>query len=161
MPLVYNQSMSTLEVPTSFIEYLKSRPEIVAAYLFGSVAAGKAHKFSDVDVALLLAEQADRDTAWEIRLEAMGEAETAFGRRADVGILNTSPVVFCYLVLKHGRLIFDRGLSRRPEFEARTYLGYFDLKPYLEEYDHAMFKRIKERGVGYGHRKTARSFAKA
>lgn len=159
--MVYNQAMSTLEVPQSFIEYLQSRPEIVAAYLFGSVAAGKAHKFSDVDVALLLVEPVDRARAWEIRLEAMGEAETAFGRRADVGILNTSPVVYCYLALKHGRLIFDRGLSQRPEFEARTYLRYFDLKPYLREYDDAMFKRIKERGVGYGHRKTARSLTKA
>ncbi len=153
--------MSAVEVPQTFLDYLISRPEIVAAYLFGSVAAGKAHKFSDVDVALLLVEQVDRDKAWEIRLEAMGEAETAFGRRADVGILNTSPVVFSYLALKHGRLIFDRGLSQRPEFEARTYLSYFDLKPYLREYDDAMFKRIKERGVGYGHGKTARSFAKA
>ncbi len=159
--MVYNQAMSTLEVPQSFLDYLTSRPEIVAAYLFGSVAAGKAHKFSDVDIALLLVEPVDRDRAWDITLEAMGEAETTFGRRADVGILNTSPVVYCYLALKHGRLIFDRGLSQRPEFEARTYLSYFDLKPYLREYDDAMFKRIKERGVGYGHRKTARSFAKA
>ena len=52
--------MSPLEVPQSFVEYLKSRPEIVAAYLFGSVAAGKAHKFSDVDVVLLLAEPVRR-----------------------------------------------------------------------------------------------------
>jgi len=149
-----------IEVPQTFKDYLQRRTEIVAAYLFGSVAAGKAHKFSDVDVALLLADTVDAKQAWDIRLEAMGEAEAAFGRRADVAILNTSPIVFCYLTLKHGKLIFDRGLSQRPEFEASIYIAYFDLKPYLEEYDRALFKRIKEHGLGYGYPKAARPIAK-
>ncbi len=34
------------DVPQCLIDYLNSRPEIVTAYLFGSVAAGRAHKFS-------------------------------------------------------------------------------------------------------------------
>jgi len=136
------------DVPQRLIDYLNSRPEIVAAYLFGSVAAGKAHQFSDVDVALLLAGGVDSNRAWDIRLESMGEAEAAFGRRGDVEVLNTAPIVFRYLVLKHGRLIFDRQLPQRPELEAQTYLAYFDLKPYLGEYDRALFKRIRERGLG-------------
>jgi len=148
------------EIPLAFKDYLQQRSEIVAAYLFGSVAAGKAHKFSDVDVALLLADGVAPKQAYDFRLEVMGEAEAAFGRRADVAVLNTSPLVFCYLTLKHGRLIFDRGLPQRPEFEARVYVAYFDLKPYLEDYDAAMFKRIKERGLGYGYSKTASAAAK-
>jgi predicted nucleotidyltransferase len=154
-------SRPPIEIPQAFTDYLRSRTEIIAAYLFGSVAAGKAHKFSDVDVALLLAEGIDSKQKWDIVLEAMGEAESAFGRRADVAILNTSPTVFCYLILKHGRIIFDRATTSRPEFEARVYLAYFDLKPYLAEYDAAMFKRIKERGLGYGYPKTTRAPAKA
>jgi predicted nucleotidyltransferase len=148
-----------IEVPQTFKDYLQLRTEIVAAYLFGSVAAGKAHKFSDVDVALLLAEGVDSKQAWDIQLEAMGEAEAAFGRRGDVEILNTAPIVFRYLALKHGRLIFDRHLPQRPELEAQTYLAYFDLKPYLDEYDRALFKRIRERGLGYGYPETARASA--
>ncbi len=146
-----------IEVPQSFIDYLQRRTEIVAAYLFGSVAAGKAHKFSDVDVALLLADGVDSNRAWDIRLEAMGEAETAFGRRADVAVLNSSPTVFCYLALKHGKLILDRRPSSRTDFEARIYVSYFDLKPYLAVYDKALFKRIKEKGLGYGYSKAARA----
>jgi len=154
-------ALPPIEIPQAFADYLRNRPEIVAAYLFGPVAAGKAHKFSDVDVALLLAEGVDRDQAWDIMLEAMGKAETAFGRRADVAILNTSPTVFCYLVLRHGHILFDRATAQRPEFETRVYMAYFDLKPYLAEYDAAMFKRIKDRGLGYGYPKTARAPAKA
>ena len=149
-----------LEIPSPFLTYLQARLEIVAAYLFGSVAAGKAHKFSDVDVALLLAEGADSKRARDIMLEAMDKVEAAFGRRADVAILNTSPTVFCYLVLRHGQLIFNRGTPQRPEFEVRVYAAYFDLKPYLEEYDRALFKRIKELGLGYGYPKTSRAPAK-
>ncbi len=149
-----------IAVPQAFKDYLQRRAEIVAAYLFGSVAAGKAHKFSDVDVALLLADGVDPKQAWDLQLEVMGEVETAFARRADVAVLNTSPLVFCYLSLKHGRLIFDRGSPQRPEFEARVYVTYFDLKPYLDIYDAAMFKRVKERGLGYGYAKTARTAAK-
>ncbi len=55
--------MLAVEIPQPFLDYLKNRPEIVAAYLFGSVAAGKAHKFSEVDVALLLAEPESRGRA--------------------------------------------------------------------------------------------------
>jgi hypothetical protein len=112
-------------------------------------------------VALLLTDGVDRKGAQDIRLEAMDKAEAAFKRRADVVILNTSPTVFCYLVLKHGRIIFDRATALRPEFEVRIYMAYFDLKPYLAEYDAAMFKRIKDRGLGYGYPKTARAPAKA
>lgn len=147
------------ELPQLFHDYLESRPEIIAAYLFGSVASGRAHRFSDVDVALLLADGTDREGAWDITLEAMEQAEAAFGRRGDVQVLNGAPVVFCYLALRHGKLIFDRGNPQRPEFEARTYLMYFDLKPYLREYDRALFRRIEERGIGHGYRKTARAAA--
>jgi hypothetical protein len=149
-----------IEIPPSFKDYLHRRSEIIAAYIFGSVAAGKAHKFSDVDVALLLVEGVDSLKAWDIVLEAMGEAETAFKRRADVQSLQTAPIVFRYLVFKHGQLIFDRAAHVRARFEARTYLEYFDLKPYLVEYDQALFKRIRKRGMGYGYPKTPRALAK-
>ena len=149
-----------LEIPTPFQAYLTRREEIVAAYIFGSVAAGKAHKFSDVDVALLLAESVDSMKAWDIVLEAMGEAEQAFKRRADVQSLQTAPIVFRYLVFKHGQLIFDRAPRQRASLEARTYLEYFDLKPYLEMYDQALFRRIREKGMGYGYPKNPRALAK-
>ena len=58
-----------------YLDYLQGRPEIVAPYLFVSVAAERAYMFGAVDIALLLADGVDSRCGWEIRLEAMGEAE--------------------------------------------------------------------------------------
>jgi predicted nucleotidyltransferase len=63
------------ESPQSFPDYLQGRREIITPYLFGSVAAGRANRFSDVDIALLLADGVDWRRGWDIRLEAMGETE--------------------------------------------------------------------------------------
>ncbi|MBC8449756.1 MAG: nucleotidyltransferase domain-containing protein [Chloroflexi bacterium] len=39
---------------TAIADYLASRDDILAAYVFGSAAEGVAHRLSDLDVALLL-----------------------------------------------------------------------------------------------------------
>ena len=44
----------------------KKRPEVVAVYLFGSVATGKYHQGSDVDIGILLDRSAPEDHAKEL-----------------------------------------------------------------------------------------------
>ena len=151
-----------IEIPQAFLAYLQRRAEIVAAYLFGSVAAGKAHKFSDVDVALLLAEGVDSNTAWDIRLEAMGEAEAAFERRADVAILNqVTSTLLKFQVIHRGKLIYERNRKARIGFEVEARTEYFDYKPYLDE-QHREFRRmLKKKGLTYGYERRVRALAKA
>ena len=43
-----------MNLPTTIGNYFKDRKEVVAAYLFGSHAVGKARPFSDVDVGVVL-----------------------------------------------------------------------------------------------------------
>ena len=151
---------SAVEIPRSFIAYLDRREEILAAYIFGSVAAGKAHKFSDVDVALLLAEGIDRSQAWDFRIEAMDEAEMAFKRRADVAILNQAGSVLKFQTIHRGKLIFERNRKARIGFEIQTRNEYFDYAPYLNEQYRELVKRVKTKGLGYGHQRLARALAK-
>src|SRR5947199_10058208 len=66
---------------------------IVSAYLFGSVAEGRAHLESDVDVGILLdravyPRAADR---FEVRLRCVGALSAALRRGTDVVILNEAP----------------------------------------------------------------------
>lgn len=147
-------------MPQSFIAYLQSRPEIVAAYLFGSVAAGRAHKFSDVDIALLLAEGVESRRAWDLMLEAMGEAESVFGRRADVVILNDVGLVFTFQVLKSGKVIFERDRDARCRFEMRARSEYYDYQPYLQYQRTEFLKRLKTEGLLYGYEQRRRAAAK-
>jgi hypothetical protein len=151
----------TNDVPQRLIDYLNSRPEIVAAYLFGSVAAGRAHKFSDVDVALLLAEGLDSTRAWDIRLEAMGEAEDAFGRRADVAMLHEIGSLLKFQVIHRGKLIFERDRKARIKFEVEARMEYFDYRPLLDVQDQELIRRIKTEGLGHGHKRRARALAKS
>jgi len=44
---------------TALTEYLAAQPDVIAAYLFGSRASGRARAGSDVDVAVLLDEEED------------------------------------------------------------------------------------------------------
>lgn len=150
-----------IEVPKTLTDYLQRRPEIIAAYLFGSVAAGKAHKFSDVDVALLLADTVDAKQAWDIRLEAMGEAETAFGRRADVIIISEVGLVFAFQILKSSKVIFERDKAFRCRYEMRVRSAYYDYLPYLQHQQNEFRRRLKKEGLLYGYKQRRRAAAKA
>jgi hypothetical protein len=150
-----------IEVPQAFKDYLQRRTEIVAAYLFGSVAAGKAHKFSDVDVALLLAENIASKRAWDIRLEVMGDAETAFKRRADVIVINESGLVLGFQVLRTGQVIFERDKAARCRFEMILRSQYYDYQPYLAYQQAEFLRRLKTEGLLYGYQQRRRAVAKA
>jgi len=62
------------------VAFLRAQPDIIAAYLFGSQATGRVHPGSDVDIAVLLDEDAlPQTTGWggpllsrrlDLRLEA-------------------------------------------------------------------------------------------
>jgi len=52
---------------TALTEYLAAQPDVIAAYLFGSQATGRARAGSDVDVAVLLDEE-DSVARFERRL---------------------------------------------------------------------------------------------
>ncbi len=149
------------EIPKRFLDYLWSRPEIVAAYLFGSVAAGRAHKFSDVDVALLLTDSMDGMRKWDLRLEAMGEVETAFQRRADVVVINDVGLVFGFQILKGGRIIFERDRATRCNWETLARSEYYDYLPYLQYQQAEFLRRLKSEGLLYGYEQRRRAAAKA
>jgi predicted nucleotidyltransferase len=59
---------------------------IVSAYLFGSVVSGRAHRVSDVDVAVLLAWTAypGREERFDARLRLIGIVGAALGRARQV-----------------------------------------------------------------------------
>lgn len=66
---------------------------VASAYLFGSVAAGRAHRESDVDVGILLDRSVypDRAARFEARLRLFGLLQSATGRDIDLVVLNDAP----------------------------------------------------------------------
>ncbi len=61
----------------------------------------------------------------------------------DLIILNTLPILLKYKVLKEGVPILINDESARAEFEIATMNRFFELKPYLEEYNEILLSRIQ------------------
>lgn len=106
-------------------------PAVVSAYLFGSVAAGREHRESDVDLGILLdwGRHAAPEDRFAQRLRFAAELPAAVGgREVDVVILNDAPPLLARAIVTKGRRIVCRepdldhafvrqALSRAADFE--------------------------------------------
>jgi predicted nucleotidyltransferase len=126
--------MNLSEVEAAVSETLSAQPEAaVAAYIFGSVARGTAGPRSDVDVAVLLANEPPH-TLEGLGLDLQGALESRLRRPTQVIVLNRAPVDLVHRVLRDGRLVVDSDPSKRIAFEVRARNEFFDLLPYLRRY---------------------------
>ena len=132
-------------------EYAERR-DIVALYLFGSVAQGRATRISDVDIAVLLHhEEAETENLFEKRLRLIVDLMELLGEsNVDLVVLNEAPPLLCHRILTEGELLYSRDEGERARFEARKVLEYLDFKPVLELQHAYMRRRLKE--GKFGHR---------
>ena len=106
---------------------------VVAAYLFGSVARGEARTGSDIDVAVLYRADPPR-TLEGIPATLETELTRAIGARIDLVVLNRAPIDLAHRVLRDGKLLLERDRTQRIAFEVRTRNRYWDLLPLLRRY---------------------------
>jgi predicted nucleotidyltransferase len=126
-------------------------PEIVAAYLFGSVLTGKLTTMSDVDVALLLQDRVPLQRELSLSFDVMSDAQKIFHREADVKVLNrVTDLPFLHEVLSKGKLIYERDPAIHRDFVARTVIAYLDFKP-LHEIAMRNYVRSLKRGKSHHH----------
>ena len=130
---VYNPEMMRRDLP--FIENavtscLAARKEVLAAYIFGSVASGRARRDSDVDIAVLVSDKIMRGDSWKYRLESISSLVDALCRDdVDLILLNEAPPLLAHRVLSKGKLILERSASARVAFQVRTVNRYLDTQP--------------------------------
>ncbi len=121
--------------------------DIIAAYLFGSVAKGTAGALSDVDVAVLLDDAVAGTDYFERRLQMMADLTAVTGsNQTDVIILNESPLTLQYAVLRDGLLLTCHDEEARARFTWQTIIRYLDYQPTLRRYEQAVLDRAG-RGV--------------
>jgi predicted nucleotidyltransferase len=113
-------------------EFLERRPEIVFAYLHGSVARGERSRDIDVAVWVDEARTANRGPAvYAADLETALQA--SLRRPVDVQVLNRAPLAFRYHALR-GTPILVRDWEFLDELRARTWDEYFDFRPLARQY---------------------------
>lgn len=118
---------------TEFFAREAEREGVAAAYLFGSVARGKAGPRSDVDVAVLYIGDPPAGFAG-LGIPLAGDLERLLHRPVDVVVLNRAPADLVHRVLRDAHLLVERDRSRRIAFEIRSRNEYFDLLPHLQRY---------------------------
>jgi hypothetical protein len=104
--------------------FFAAREDVVAAYLFGSVAAGTAGPTSDLDVAVLLPDHLTAAERWETGIELATRIGVVFGtNEVDVVVLNDAPESLGRTVVLTGLLVAGQHSARRATFEAGARAG--------------------------------------
>ena len=108
-------------------DYLKSRKDVLFAYIHGSFLENR--PFRDIDVAVFVGSKPSR--FYEMELE--DELSRLTGFPVDVRVLNDAPVEFRFHVIG-GELLFSRDEKARCDFEEQTMREYHDYSYYLKLY---------------------------
>jgi len=135
--------------------YLSKQPDVILAYLFGSVARGKADSLSDIVFAVLLEDGLSPETYLERQLQILIDLDQLTKQNAQVILLNRASPMLAYQVIRDGGLLFERSREEKANFEVIALKRYFDIKPMLAYFNQALNRRIKEEGLGRRKRRSA------
>lgn len=121
--------------------YFKNRPEVGAAYLFGSFAQDREQSFSDIDLGILLNYES---------LPQKNELTTIYtvdlGRllRKDFHILimNTAGEMILSQIFKRGKCIFQRNSHLLSSFKTASYSRIADFGFYRKSMERTFLSRI-------------------
>jgi uncharacterized protein YutE (UPF0331/DUF86 family)/predicted nucleotidyltransferase len=119
-------NVSRDEIENAAREVMAGQPWVAVAYLFGSVAQGRAGPLSDVDIGYLPVDARDADS--EGRL--LDQLVLRLGRE-DVDLLDLrhAPFPLRFRAVRDGRVLFCRDELARERFEVEAVLRYLDFKP--------------------------------
>lgn len=151
--------MDRQQISAKVREELAVEEDIVAVYLFGSLAQERAHTLSDVDVAVVFVRGTEGETLFRRTLEIGARLEKALQAPVDVVTLNQAPPLLCFQVIKTGQLVLERDRTERCLFHMRAMNAYYDAKPYLDYQRAEAMRRIQEEGLGRGYRGHRNSLA--
>jgi uncharacterized protein len=112
---------------------LEGTPGLVSAYLFGSTADGRAHRESDVDLAVLLdwAVYPAAANRFDTRLRLIARLQGAIGREVDLIVLNDAPPQLGRHIMSNGRRLLVTNADLDHAHRRLTMSRAADLEPFL------------------------------
>jgi uncharacterized protein YutE (UPF0331/DUF86 family)/predicted nucleotidyltransferase len=127
------------------LNQLFTQNPVDAAYLSGSLS-GRAvfGSLSDVDIAILLADQIEKDRFLDYQLYFLAELTRRLeSDTLDVMILNQASLLLQLQVIKYGQILYSRDEKRRVAFETRAVMQYLDFKRMDELQTRALAERLR------------------
>jgi predicted nucleotidyltransferase len=122
------------------ITWARTQPEIIALYLYGSQAQGRANVLSDIDIGVLVRDDISKHQLW--RLEDQWAAR--WPERIDIRLLNLAPLPFKYEVTANGQRLWTANTDAVAEIESLIWRRYWDERPLLEQEWSSYVKHIME-----------------
>lgn len=101
---------------------------IKAAYLFGSYAEGKENKNSDIDIGILLGENADE----MVKIKILTTLTENNFDNIDLVIINKASILVKYEIIKHNKLIYSRNDFNSAAYYSKIVRFFLDFKPFLK-----------------------------
>lgn len=119
----------------------KREKDILFAYLFGSAVQEKTNYESDVDLAVYLDEK-KVDDLFKKRLSLIEKIQSILKKPTEVVILNEiKSIFFKFVIIKEGKVIFERDHGKRVDFELKTMQEYYDFQPFIKAYNKAYLEK--------------------
>ena len=119
------------------IRFFRKRPEVVAVYLFGSRARGRATEISDFDLAILLDPQAAVDPS-KLKRELLIGLSRILRKEIHLVILNRAGEMLTAQVFQYGKCLHNAN----PHI-----LSQFRTLQFSKIADFAYLRKIMEKGV--------------
>lgn len=115
---------------------------VLAAFLFGSHATGRAARESDVDVAVVL-DPAHRQDSFELQVRVSSDLVGVLHiNDVDVLVLNQAPPVLAARVLREGVRVYCRDEEALRAFALDRWLRAADLEPFLRRHEKTLLRSL-------------------
>ncbi|MCP4166846.1 MAG: nucleotidyltransferase domain-containing protein [Chloroflexi bacterium] len=113
-------------------------PDIQAVYLFGSVAEGRTHVESDMDLAIV----PRLEFCPPLKLDVLADLARIGFCDVDLVILDTDDIVLLHEAVRQNNVIYQTEEFDRGAFYSMVVRRYLDFQPYLMVQRHALKSRI-------------------
>lgn len=126
--------------------YFSKQKNVEFAYLFGSKASGKSGKLSDVDIAVFLNENLNKEERVNIQLKLLSEIiDLLKTDEIDLVVMNDISLLLRYNIIRYGKILKDN--EKRIKTEAKILSEYLDMKYYIDRHTKYALKRFAEKGI--------------
>ncbi|SPJ15156.1 hypothetical protein SBDP2_230009 [Syntrophobacter sp. SbD2] len=102
--------------------FAKSNEVIAAAYVFGSSAAGKERRESDIDIAIMV--RGSMGGFERVQLET--ELSNLLGKDIDLVVFSLASALLQHQILKYGRIVYEADPGERVRQEVTARREYLD-----------------------------------
>jgi predicted nucleotidyltransferase len=141
--------IETQELVERLAQRLRGRPEVLDAYVFGSVARGESQPHSDVDVAVYVDASDAAASRFDYAAELTADLSSAIGHpRVDLVLLNQAPPLLYHRVLRDGVRVLARNLASTTRREGQALSRYCDYLPHLRKIDALHASRLARGSFG-------------